>query len=249
MPRKAEDLSGRKFNRLTVIERAWDYPAKGVFFKCICDCGKERIVRADRLRNGVTKSCGCYSTDKLIKYNKEEGSLNLINKRFGKLTVIEKTDKRDSGSIVWKCQCDCGSIVFIRGTSLMAGVTKSCGCTKSWGEEKISNILKENNIVFIREKSFDNLRFPEYNRKARFDFAVYNQEDKEKFYLIEFDGKQHMQDNNFGHDDLEKRQKHDEIKNQWCKENNIPLIRIPYTHLKDLCLDDLLLETSQFIFN
>jgi len=37
------------------------------------------------------------------------------------------------------------------------------------------------------------------------------------------------------------------IKNQWCKENNIPLIRIPYTHLQDLCLEDLQLETSQFI--
>jgi len=37
------------------------------------------------------------------------------------------------------------------------------------------------------------------------------------------------------------------IKNQWCKNNNIPLIRIPYTHLEDLRLEDLLLETSQFI--
>ena len=32
-----------------------------------------------------------------------------------------------------------------------------------------------------------------------------------------------------------------------CKENNIPLIRIPYTHLNKLCLEDLLLETSNFI--
>jgi len=36
-------------------------------------------------------------------------------------------------------------------------------------------------------------------------------------------------------------------KNQWCKENNIPLIRIPYTHLKDLCIEDLLLETSNYV--
>jgi hypothetical protein len=36
------------------------------------------------------------------------------------------------------------------------------------------------------------------------------------------------------------------IKNQWCKENNIPLIRIPYTHLKDLSIEDLILETSKF---
>lgn len=35
---------------------------------------------------------------------------NLIGERFGRLTVIEKTDKRKNGSIVWKCQCDCGNI-------------------------------------------------------------------------------------------------------------------------------------------
>lgn len=43
------------------------------------------------------------------------------------------------------------------------------------------------------------------------------------------------------------RQEHDKLKNQWCKENNIPLIRIPYTRYNDLCIEDLLLETSNFI--
>ena len=47
---------------------------------------------------------------------------------------------------------------------------------------------------------------------------------------------------------FKKTQEHDKYKNQWCKNNNIPLIRIPYTHLKDLCLEDLLLETSKFIY-
>ena len=40
---------------------------------------------------------------------------------------------------------------------------------------------------------------------------------------------------------------HDSIKSQWCKNNNIPLIRIPYTRYKDLCLEDLLLDTSNYI--
>lgn len=44
-----------------------------------------------------------------------------------------------------------------------------------------------------------------------------------------------------------KVQEHDIFKNNWCKENNIPIIRIPYTHLKDLCIEDLLLETSNFV--
>ena len=46
---------------------------------------------------------------------------------------------------------------------------------------------------------------------------------------------------------LEKNQKYDAIKTNWCLDNNIPLIRIPYTHLNKLCIEDLLLETSSFI--
>ena len=46
---------------------------------------------------------------------------------------------------------------------------------------------------------------------------------------------------------FEETKKRDDFKNQWCKENNIPLIRIPYTHLNNLCLNDLILETSKFI--
>jgi len=66
---------------------------KGVFWKCLCDCGKERVVRSDRLKSGETKSCGCYSKDKLIEYNQNTTAKNLINQRFGKLTVIEKQIK------------------------------------------------------------------------------------------------------------------------------------------------------------
>lgn len=81
---------------------------------------------------------------------------------------------------------------------------------------------------------------------AKFDFYV-----NEK-YIIEYDGETHYQYNLHGwhnEEQLKAQQERDIIKNQWCKDNNIPLIRIPYTHLKDLKLEDLLLETSQFIIN
>lgn len=42
-------------------------------------------------------------------------------------------------------------------------------------------------------------------------------------------------------------QKHDKIKNNWCKENNIPIIRIPYTKLHNIQIEDLLLDTSNYI--
>jgi hypothetical protein len=51
-------------------------------------------------------------------------STNLIDKKFGKLTVIEKTDARASdGCIIWKCQCECGNITYTNTNSLKNGDT------------------------------------------------------------------------------------------------------------------------------
>ena len=64
-------------------------------------------------------------------------------------------------------------------------------------------------------------------------------------YLIEYDGEQHYDEDSVF--DYEYTHKHDLIKSQWCKDNNIPLIRIPYTHFKQLSINDLILETSIFV--
>jgi hypothetical protein len=56
-----------------------------------------------------------------------------------------------------------------------------------------------------------------------------------------------------GHFDNEekfkKTQLHDQIKNEYCKKNNIPLIRIPYTHFDNINIDDLKPETSKYLIN
>lgn len=137
----------------------------------------------------------------------KNSSLNLIGKRFGKLIVLEQTNIRKNKNVVWKCQCDCGNITYVTTNSLTKGDTKSCGCIKSFGEEKISQLLRENNIFFEREKQFNNCRFPDTNKMARFDFYVNNE------YIIEFDGKQHFEINNFFEQNLENIQEHDNFKN------------------------------------
>lgn len=53
---------------------------------------------------------------------------DLIGKKFGRLTAIEKTDERQSRSVVWKCRCDCGNIVFVSSNHLNTGRKKSCNC-------------------------------------------------------------------------------------------------------------------------
>ena len=59
------DIVGKKFNRLLVLSydhsRPHPNPTKGnfYFYKCQCECGNIRIIRRERIINGITKSCGC----------------------------------------------------------------------------------------------------------------------------------------------------------------------------------------------
>ena len=70
---------------------------------------------------------------------------------------------------------------------------------------------------------------------ARFDFFLpdYN-------LIIEYDGEQHF--SGWGGDPkkLKYTQEHDQYKEQWCKINNITLIRIPYTEYENITLDMIL---------
>ena len=232
---KLIDLTGQTFGLWTVLFRA---PSKKGETMWWCECGCEnktkRIVSGRNLRNGKTKSCGC------IGKNSEYLIKDLTGERFGKLVVLKRVGSQNSHA-TWLCKCDCGNTTIVAGNHLTCGNIKSCGCTReSHGELKIKEILENNNINFEQQKKFENCKDI---RVLPFDFYIDNK------YLIEFDGEQHFKpvEHFKGEEGYKIRQEHDEIKNQYCKDNNIPLIRIPYTHLNDLCLEDLLLETSQFI--
>ena len=108
-------------------------------------------------------------------------------------------------------------ICFLRGA-------RCPQCAESKGETIIRNYLENNNIDFKKEYSFENLKGIG-NGLLRFDFAVF-QNDKLR-HLIEYDGEFHYK--NFYEDgSFETLQIHDKRKNQYCKNNNIPLLRIPY---------------------
>ena len=231
-----------RFGRLITDYRLSEYRNGRIIWHCKCDCGNEVDVRALDLTGGHTNSCGCLHNQQFANLNKKD----LTGLRFGKLVVIEEMQERDSSNhILWKCQCDCGNIKIIPTNYLTSGDTASCGClNSSKGELKIRQLLTENNIPFIEQKSFENCVFPNSLAKARFDFYVNN------LYLIEYDGEQHFKyRGDFWNtkEHYEQTIEHDKFKNNWCKENNIPLIRIPYTYYSSLTLKDLILETSQFL--
>lgn len=234
-----QNLIGQKFNKLTVI----DGPIiknKKTFWLCKCECGKIKLARADQLKSGATKSCGCLKLSALINYNQLNRSVNLTNKRSGKLTALEPIEQRSAdGRVIWKCVCDCGNIVYVDTHTFQEQKRQSCGCLISKGENKIYNLLTAAGIPFETQKTFSNCRFPDTNYFARFDFYVNNE------YLIEYDGEQHFSYKTNPHtwntkQNYEKIKEHDEFKNKWCKDNNIPLIRISYLQLPSLTIEDLL---------
>lgn len=58
--------------------------------------------------------------------------VDLIGKKFGRLTVIERApnhiQQNGRSVIMWKCKCDCGNMTTVRGDGLKSGATKSCWC-------------------------------------------------------------------------------------------------------------------------
>ena len=58
--RKFIDLTGQKFGRLTIIKRNYPNDKFGkINWLCKCECGKEKVVVGNNLKNGNSKSCGC----------------------------------------------------------------------------------------------------------------------------------------------------------------------------------------------
>lgn len=56
--------------------------------------------------------------------------IDLIGKRFGRLTVIELVGKDKSYNKLYKCRCECGNFKIVPQDRLVTGKTKSCGCLK-----------------------------------------------------------------------------------------------------------------------
>lgn len=231
---EAEDLTLLKpVNNLIPICRV--KKTRRPTWACQCKiCKQYKVSTAPQIKNAQAPGC-CGNV------------INLVGQKFGRLTVIEMTDKRRDRSVFWKCRCDCGNQCEICSIELTRGDTQSCGCiikqNSSHGQLKIEQILKNANISFTTQKRILTGNYYKY-----VDFCInYNNIE----YFIEYDGKQHfLQNCNFGgQETLEIIQKRDQEKNNYCIKNNIPLIRIPYTHYNDLCLEDLLLETSKFRIN
>ena len=134
----------------------------------------------------------------------------------------------DKNNVYWNCLCDCGSKCVANGGSLRDGAIISCGCIRSKGEVKIKTLLDEYGVKYYQQKAFIACRD---RGTLRFDFWL-----PEYGMCIEFDGIQHYQDVPRWDQSstLEDRKRRDIIKDTYCQENDILLLRIPYWQQEDI---------------
>lgn len=71
---------------------------------------------------------------------------DLTNKRFGKLLVVENTNKKRNKKTIWLCKCDCGNYKEVQVDNLTSGHTKSCGCLNGKGYK---HNLKNTRLYYI----------------------------------------------------------------------------------------------------
>lgn len=221
---KMKNEIGKQYGYLTVIERVPDIRKGEARWRCKCMCGNETEVSGFHLRNGTVQSCGC-------KRYESHNCIDETGHKYGRLSVMKRSQKTDGTHVFWTCQCDCGSVIDVSGTNLRNGITQSCGCIKSKGEEEIAKFLIKHQILFKKEYTFKDLQGVG-NGCLRFDFAIFNNNGK-IIALIEFDGIQHYSqvkyfDNKQSFND---RQENDRRKNEYCQLNNFHLIRIKYNDI------------------
>ena len=143
---KIVDLLNQRFGKLLVVAKGEPQEcgsklnAKGEKiskkigrWKCLCDCGKEKLVSTSNLKRGIVSSCGCWRFVEDGFKQKNPRGVDLSGKKFGKLLVLnreapiwDKDKTRRHGTFL--CQCDCGNTKIIASGKLLGGSIKSCGC-------------------------------------------------------------------------------------------------------------------------
>ena len=249
---KLIDLTNQDFGYWHVIGRGPNNKDGRAQWLCHCTlCNKTtKLVQGGHLRAGRSKSCGCTKMEKM----RQASIKNEVGKTYGYLQVQRQAElfeipRRDSHGVYWVCDCvKCGrKNVVVKGDYLRNGDTQSCGCLRSKNEGIIANMLDSLGYKYKQQYTFSDLSSTERTcDKLMFDFGVLNAHTNELLYLIEYDGAQHFSETHawdgFKYQTL---CDNDDLKNDYCFNHHIPLIRIPYN--KAYNLQDIKLETTRFL--
>lgn len=125
-----KDITGQAFGRWKVLYYLGSRNEISLW-RCRCECGTERDVFGNGLRNGASESCGCLKADNYAHRRKHKiptkGLRDITGQKFGKWTVVSYAGRNDN-STTWNCICECGTKSQVNGQNLRTGKTHSCGC-------------------------------------------------------------------------------------------------------------------------
>lgn len=113
------DYIGKKYGKLTIVSDGGKDSGSRKLAICKCDCGGEKIAPLSRIINGYVTTCGCTYQ----RFTDKE-----IGKKYGNLTIIEKTGMDKNYHVLVKAKCDCGNEIVTSWDNIKREHTVSCGC-------------------------------------------------------------------------------------------------------------------------
>ena len=202
------------------------------YIRYVCPQHGEQTIRINNLING--RRCPLCSIEKKSKtYRLSDECVNNNIEKCGGVWINKGEYKnRYEKNLLIRCPI-CGEpfyTSYVLFTQHGGQVCDNCKSDSSLGEQKIENFLRKSNISFKKEYWFKDCR--DVN-PLPFDFYLddYNM-------VIEFDGRQHFGETNYFTYTYEQTKMHDNIKNDYCNNNNIKMVRIPYWKINKV--DDIL---------
>ncbi|MFE8700965.1 DUF2726 domain-containing protein [Cytobacillus sp. FJAT-54145] len=184
-------------------------------------------------RKSACKKCSC-KTERIVRVEITKDSWPKKVEELSQGSYEACSDYQNKHTKVWiKHTEDCGHKFQTTPKNFLRG-HRCPKCNESAGEREVGKYLSSKNIPFKKEFTFCDCK---HERPLPFDFAVFSDETyKEVKFLIEYDGIQHSEPvKRFGGlDYFQKIQHRDAIKNAYCQQNNIPLLRIKYTQFDQI---------------
>lgn len=198
------------------------------YIKYSCPKHGVRSIRiANMLFGERCPQCASDLKNQQLKLSTDE-VISRVSSCGGELLNPEDYINNSICNLKFKCS-NCGKIFVSSMQRFMqhgGQLCRTCSKKESLGEVKIRQYLESKNIKFEQQRWFPDCKDI---RPLPFDFFL-----PDLNMIIEFDGRQHFQDTSYFSYPLTKVQYHDEIKNDYCRDNNISLLRIPYTQINHI---------------
>jgi hypothetical protein len=226
------DYIKTKFEEKNYILMTDEYINNEIPLPYICqkhkDKGIQYISFGNLIMNKRCKYCAKESSLLLQTKTQEQFEKEIYSIFIDKYKVIGKYINSKTHVEIY-CN-NCNESFFIAPKHLLNGHGCS-NCSISRGEQKIKSFLISNNINFIQQYKFDDCKS---KRKLPFDFAILN--DDNLYCLIEYQGIQHYKSVEIfgGEKQFLEQQRVDKIKKDFCNNQNIKLIEIPYWDFNEI---------------